>query len=135
MLRIFTLLINIIIPSMIYFDMVDPILMVIIGICYLYMFMVNFIGALILSAFFATKDAEVKSTLQERLKSEMAEDVNYHYRIFTLLIFESFTLYMIYPLSLIVSILLGVCMLFQCLNMLLIPAIIKVSLNDDNEDS
>ena len=135
MLRIFTLLINIIIPSMIYFDMVDPILMTIIGIYYLYMLMVNFIGGLILSAFFATKDNEVKSTLQERLKNEMAVDVNYNYRIFTLLIFEGFALYMIYPLSMIVSLLLGASILFQCLNMLLIPTIIKASLDDGNEDS
>lgn len=135
MLRIFTLLINIIIPSVIYFDMVDPILMTIIGIYYLYMLMVNLIGGLILSAFFATKDVEVKSILQERLKGEMAEDVNYHYRMLIGLVFGCFALYMIYPLSMIVSILLGVAMLFQCLNMLLIPTIIKTSLDDGNEDS
>jgi len=97
--------------------------------------MVNFIGGLILSAFFATKDAEVKSTLQERLKSEMAEDVNYHYRIFTLLIFEGFALYMIYPLSMIVGLLLGASIVLQCLNMLLIPAILRASIDDGNEDS
>ena len=97
--------------------------------------MVNFIGALILSAFSATKDVEVKSTLQERLKSEMAIDVNYNYRMFTLLIFESFALFMILPLSMIVGLLLGASIVLQCLNMLLIPAILRASIDDGNEDS
>lgn len=136
MLRLLTLLIGITIPSLIYFDMVDSVLMIIIGVYYSFILLVNLLGVIVLGGFSWSTDNVFKDTIQERLKLEMGDDVNYHYRISALLIFEMFALYMICQLTLIVGAILMVLMLFQVINMCLVKYVMEaeIGVSDDADN-
>ena len=118
--RIFSILIGIITPILIYFDMIDTILIFAIAIYYGLMLIINLLGSAVLSALIWSKDNNLRDTIQGRLNLEMAEDVNYNYRMSALVIFEAVTLYMIWPLSLPIAIIIGLCMTSQLLNIYLV---------------
>ena len=124
-LRILTLILGLAIPSLIYFDMIDLILLVTIGIYYSIILLTNGLGALLLAAHCTSNDEDFKDILHDRLKTEMLEDRHYNYRIISLLILEFFTVLMVYPLSLIVASILVVMMLFRVTNILLIKKVLN----------
>ncbi len=135
MLRLLTLLIGITIPTLIYLDMVDPILMIIFGVYYSFILIVNMVGAVALGAFSWSDDDEFKDTIQERLKLEMGDDVHYNYRISTLLIFELFALYMIGQLTIAVGLILFFLIMFQVLNMYFVKYVMEAKIGDEDDDS
>ena len=135
MLRQLTLIIGITIPTLIYFDMIDPILMMIIAVYYTFLFLVNFIGSIVLGSFCISKNEEFRAIQQIRLKLEMGDDVNYTYRMLALLIFEAFTLYMIGHSVVIVSIIIYFLMIFQAFNMFLIKHVMNSQVFNTDDDS
>ena len=115
--------------------MIDPILMMIIAVYYTLLFLVNFIGSIVLGSFCISKDEEFRAIQQIRLKLEMGDDVNYNYRMLALLIFEAFTLYMIGHSVVIVSIIIYFLMTFQAFNMFLIKHVMNSQVFNTDDDS
>jgi hypothetical protein len=99
--------------------MVDPVILVVIGFYYAFDMIVNLLAVIILSLTVMADDKDFKDTMGERMVTLINEDKNFYYRNSAVLIINLFALYMVFPLSLTVSIILGLGIVFSFVNMLL----------------
>jgi NADH:ubiquinone oxidoreductase subunit H len=129
MFKIINLIISLAIPVLLYFDMVDPFILIMIGVYCGFSMVVNLLGAVILTATQLADDLEFKNVMKERTINTMTEDKNYFYRSTAVLITNCFILYMIIPYSITVSVIIGITMLLMLINMILISRIM-----DEPED-
>ena len=93
-----------IIPSLIFFDMIDPILMIIIGVFYGLSIILEALACIILGSAYFSKDRLFKQITHDRMVGEIEQDTSFFTRSIIETLLHSFALVMIYPLSIVVSV-------------------------------
>ena len=93
-----------IIPTLLFFDMTDPVLLVVIcSLCFLEL-VVNVLAVFLLGSASVTKNVEIKHVIRERMTQEIEDDKSYYYRTSLIVLMQCFTIYLVLPLHVVAGV-------------------------------